>query len=82
MANFADGSSAGESAPMTLDKSNFLKSKLLTVSSETNSCLQEPVSLLNQCIVDKNQGRLKNEEELKILGNNFKNTQKKISVLL
>ena len=82
MANFAAGGSAGESAPLTMDKWDILESKLLRTSSETNSCLQELVSLLNQWIAEKNQGWLQNEEDLKILGNNFKNRWKKISVLL
>ena len=76
MANFAAGRSAGESARLTLDKRDILESKLLRASSETNSCLQGPVSLLNQCIAEKNQRQLQNEEDLKILGNNFKKQMK------
>ena len=36
------------------------------------SCLQETVSLLNQCIGEENQGLLQNDKELKILGKDFK----------
>ena len=41
MANLADGSSAQESASLTLGKRKSLESKLLRVSFEKISCLQE-----------------------------------------
>ena len=50
MANLAAGSSSGKSSSLTLDKRDSLESKLLRVLTEKNSCLQETVSLLNQCI--------------------------------
>ena len=40
------------------------------------------LSLLNQCIDEENQGRLKNDKELKILGKDFKKQMKKISLSL
>ena len=52
-------------------------------STEKISCLQETLSLLNQCIDEENQGRLQNDKELEILGKDFKkNRWKKISLLL
>ena len=39
-------------------------------------CLQETVSLLNQCISKENQGRLQNEKELEILGKDFEKQMK------
>ena len=51
---------------MTLDKRDSLENKLLTRSTEM-SCLQETVSLLNQCIGKENQVLLQNDKELKIL---------------
>ena len=71
MTNLAAGSSTGESASLTFDKRYFFESKLLTALSEKISCLQT-VSLLNQCIVKENQGRLKNDKELKMLAKDFK----------
>ena len=56
MANLAAGSSARESASLTLDKGESLESKLLRASSEKISCFLETVSLLNQCIGEENQG--------------------------
>ena len=50
MANLAAGSSSGKSSSLTLDKRDSLESKLLRVLTEKISCLQETVSLLNQCI--------------------------------
>ena len=76
----AAGSSAGESASLTLDKRDSLESKLLRASSERISCLQETASLLNQCIDEKNQGRLQNDKELKILRKDFRKQMKKVSV--
>ena len=55
MADLAAGSSAGESVLLTLDKRYPLESKLHRASSEKISCLQETVSLLNQCIPEENQ---------------------------
>ena len=73
MADLAAGSSAGESASLTLDKKrDSLESKLYRASSKKISCLQETVSLLNQCRGEENQGRLQNEKELEILGKEFK----------
>ena len=46
------------------------------MSSEKISCLQETVSLLNQCIGEENQGKLQNDKELKILGKDFKKQMK------
>ena len=57
-------------------KRDSLESKLHRESSEKMSSLQETVSLLNQCIGKKNQGRLQNEKELKILGKDFKKQMK------
>ena len=77
MADLAAGSSAGGSASLTLDKKrDSLESKLHRASSEKISCLQETVSLLNQCIGEKNQGRLQNENELEIFGKDFKKQMK------
>ena len=56
MVNLAAGNSAGESASLTFDKRESLESKLLRASSEKNSCLQETVSLLNQCRGQENMG--------------------------
>ena len=61
---------------MTLDKRDSLESKLHRVSSEKISCLQETVSLLNQCIDEENEGQLQNHKDLKILGKEFKNQMK------
>ena len=59
----AGSSSAGESALLTLDKKrDSLESKFRRASSEKISCLQETVSLLNQCIGEENQGRLQIEK--------------------
>ena len=44
--------------------------------SEKISCLEETVSLLNQCIGKENQVRLQNEKELEILGKDFKKQMK------
>ena len=78
MAELAAGSSAGESASLytDLDKRDSLESKLHRPSSKKISCLQETVSLLNQCIGEENQGQLQNDKELKILGKDFKNQLK------
>ena len=77
MADLATCSSAGESASLTLDKKrNSLESKLHRASSEKISCLQETVSLLNQCIGEENQGRLQNGKGLEILGKDFKKQMK------
>ena len=40
------------------------------------------LSLLSQCMGEENQGRLKNDKELKILGKDFKKQMEKISLLL
>ena len=56
MANLAAGSSSGESASLTLEKRDFFKSKFLRASTEKIACLQETLSLLNQCIGEENQG--------------------------
>ena len=57
MADLAADSSAGESASLTMDKKrDSLDSKLHRALSEKISCLQETVSLLNQCIGKENQG--------------------------
>ena len=53
-----------------------MESKLLTALSEKCSCLQETVPLLSQCIGNKNQGRLQNHKEMKILGKDFKKQMK------
>ena len=64
MANLAAGSSAQESASLTLDKTrgqgDSLESKLLKASSEKISCLQETVFLLNLCqgIIRKKYGHI------------------------
>ena len=76
MANLAAGSSAGESVLLTLDKRNYLKSKLLRASSGKISYMQETVSLLNQWIGKKNQGWSETDKELKILGKDFKKEMK------
>ena len=68
MANLSAGSSAGESATLTLDNRESLKSKLLRASSDKISCLQETVSLLNQSLGEENQALLKADKEPKILG--------------
>ena len=80
MTDLAAGSSAGESASLTLDKRDSLESKLLRASSERISSLQETASLLNQCIDEENQGRLQNDKELKILRKDFRKQMKKVSV--
>ena len=77
MAGLAAGSSAAESASLTLDKKrDSLESKFHRASSEKISCLQETVSLLNQCIGKENQGQLQNEKELEIHGKDFKKQMK------
>ena len=76
MANLAAGSSSGKSSSLTLDKRDSLESKLLRVLTEKHSCLQETVSLLNQCIGQENQGQLQNDKELEILGKDFKKQMK------
>ena len=68
MANLLAASSAG-----FLWKKDSLENKLLTALSEKISCLQETVSLLNQCIGEEKQGLLRNDKVLKILGKDFKN---------
>ena len=68
MANLSAGSSAGESATLTLDNRESLKSKLLRASSDKISCLQETVSLLNQSLGEENQALLEADKEPKILG--------------
>ena len=81
MTDLAAGSSARESASLTLDKKrDSLESKFHRASSEKISCLQETVSLLNQCIGEENQGRLQNEKELEILGKDFKKQMKENSI--
>ena len=67
MANLSAGSSAGESATLTLDNRESLKSKLLRASSDKISCLQETVSLLNQSLGEENQALLEADKEPKIL---------------
>ena len=54
MANLSADSSVEESATLTLDNRESLKSKLLRASSDKISCLQETVSLLNQSLGEKN----------------------------
>ena len=76
MTDLAAGSSAGESASLTLDKRDSLESKLLRASSERISCLQETASLLKQCIDEENQGQLQNDKELKILRKDFRKQMK------
>ena len=77
MADLAAGSSAGESASLTLGKKrDSLQSKLHRASSEKISCLRETVSLLNQCIGQENQGRLQNEKEWETFGKDFKKQMK------
>ena len=44
-----------------------MESKLLAATSEKISCLQEAMSLLNQCISEQNQGWLQNDQELKTM---------------
>ena len=68
MANLSADSSAEESATLTLDNRESLKSKLLRASSDKISCLQETVSLLNQSLGEENQALLKADKEPKILG--------------
>ena len=74
----AGSSSAGEIASLALDKKrDTLESKFRRASSEKISCLQETVSLLNQCMGEENQGRLQIEKELEVLGKDFKKQMKK-----
>ena len=77
MVNLAAGNSAGKSAWLILDKRDSLESKLLRVSSEKMSCLQETVFLLNQCIGKENQGRLETDKELKILWEGLEKTNER-----
>ena len=73
----AGSSSAAESASLTLDKKrDSLESKFRRASSEKISCLQETVSLLNECIGEENKGRLQTEKELEVLGKDFKKQMK------
>ena len=67
MANLSADSSAEESATLTLDNRESLKSKLLRASSDKISCLQETVSLLNQSLGEENQALLEADKEPKIL---------------
>ena len=76
MANLDASRSAGESVSLTLDKRDSLKKELLTASSEKNSCLQETVALLSECIGKENQGLLQNDKDFKILGKHFKKQMK------
>ena len=80
MANLAAGSSAWESASLTLDKRDSSESKLTASSEKCLVCMR--LSLLSQCIGEENQGRLKNDKELKILGKDFKKQMEKIILLL
>ena len=73
----AGSSSAGEGASLTFNKKrDSLESKFRRALSEKISCLQETVSLLNQCIGEENQGRLQIEKELEVLGKDFKKQMK------
>ena len=63
-------------------KRDSLESKFCRASSEKISCLQETVSLLNQCIGEENQGWLQIEKELEVLGKDFKKQMKEKGVLL
>ena len=67
---------AGENTSLTLDKrESLLKSKFLRHRLKI-SALQETVSLLNMCLGEENQGRLKTDKELKILGKDLKKQMK------
>ena len=69
---------AGENTSLKLDKKreSLLESKLLKPSSGKISVLQETVSLLNTCLGEENQGQLKTDKELKILGKDLKKQMK------
>ena len=59
----------------TEKRESLLESKLQT-SSEKMSSLQGTVSVLNMCIVQENQGRLKADKELQVLSNDLKKQMK------
>ena len=80
MANLAAGSSAWESASLTLDKRDSSESKL-TASSEKMSCLHETI-FIEPVHRRGKPGSIKNDKELKILGKDFKKQMEKISLLL
>ena len=64
---------AGENASLTLKKrKSLLLEKKLQEKSEKISSLQETVSVLNECIVEENQGRLKTDKELQVLSKDLK----------
>ena len=49
----------------------------LQAKSEKISSLQGIVSLLNKCLKDENQGRLKTDKELKVLSKDLKKTDER-----
>ena len=71
MAILAVGSSVGESASLTLNKTESLESKFLRASSQKKLVCRR-LSLLNKCIGEEIQGRLETNKELKIFGKDFK----------
>ena len=64
-----------ENTSLGLKKRQSLLESKLQASSEKISSLQGPVSLLNMCLKEENQGRLKTDKELQILD---KDLQKQI----
>ena len=66
---------ARENTSLALKKRESLLESKLQASSEKISSLQGTVSLLNMCLEEENQGRLKTDKELQILD---KDLQKQI----
>ena len=67
---------ATENASLTLKKRESLLENKLQAKSEKISSLQGTVSLLNKCIKEQNQGRLKTDKELQVLSKDLKKQMK------
>ena len=67
---------ARDNASMTLKNRESLLESKLQASSEKISFLQATVSVLNMCIVEESQGRLKSDKELKALSKDLKKQMK------
>ena len=67
---------ATENASLTLKKRESLLENKLQAKSEKISSLQGTVSLLNKCIIEESQGRLKTDKELQVLSKDLKKQMK------
>ena len=65
------------SLTLALKKRESLLESKLQASSEKISSLQGTVSLLNMCLGEENQGRLKTDKELQILDKDLKKTDER-----